>query len=61
MENLYFKACPKCGGDVVVDRDPHGRFFKCLQCGLLRDVAPEPVAGTSERVEVVPDRELEAA
>ena len=61
MESLYIKGCPKCRGDVVVDRDIHGRFFRCLQCGLLRDVAPEPVADTSERVEVAPGRELKAA
>lgn len=61
MGSLYIKACRKCGGDVVVGRDPHGKFFKCLQCELLRNVALEPLAGSSERVEVVPDRELEAA
>ena len=61
METLYFKACPKCGGDVIVDRDPYGRFFKCMQCGLLRDVAPEPVVRGPAKVEVTPERELEAA
>ena len=62
MDTLYLKACPKCRGDVMVDSDPYGSFFKCLQCGLLRDVAPEPVVGASdEKVEVMPVRELEAA
>lgn len=34
----FFKACPKCCGDMYVDRDVHGTFVECLQCGLLRDV-----------------------
>ena len=34
----FFKACPKCCGDMYVDRDSDGTFFECLQCGLLRDV-----------------------
>ena len=61
MQSMFFKACPKCGGDVVVDRDQHGRFFKCLQCGLLRDVAQESVAKAPEKVEASQERELEAA
>ena len=34
----FFKACPKCCGDMYVDRDAYGTFVECLQCGLLRDV-----------------------
>ena len=36
---FFFKACPKCQGDLHVDRDSYGTFVKCLQCGLLRDVS----------------------
>ena len=35
---LLLKACPRCRGDLVVDRDPHGRFTKCLQCGFAKDI-----------------------
>jgi ssDNA-binding Zn-finger/Zn-ribbon topoisomerase 1 len=35
---FFFKACPKCQGDLHMDRDTYGAFIKCLQCGLLRDV-----------------------
>ncbi len=35
---LFFKGCPKCHGDMYVDRDVYGTFIECLQCGLLRDV-----------------------
>jgi hypothetical protein len=35
---LYIKSCPRCRGDVHVDRDSWGAFAKCLQCGFSRDV-----------------------
>ena len=35
---MFFKTCPKCHGDMYVDRDVYGTFIECLQCGLLRDV-----------------------
>ena len=35
---LFLKGCPRCGGDIAVTRDLHGRYFSCLQCGLLKDI-----------------------
>lgn len=35
---FYFKACPKCRGDMYVDRDAYGSFRKCIQCGLIDEV-----------------------
>jgi uncharacterized protein YbaR (Trm112 family) len=32
------KACPKCKGDLFVDRDIDGKFEHCLQCGYVRDI-----------------------
>ena len=62
MDTLYLKACPKCMGDVIVDNDPYGWFFKCLQCGLLRDLAPAPAVDVShEEVEVMAEPELDVA
>jgi hypothetical protein len=34
---LYIKACPRCHGDIKLDRDNYGVFAKCLQCGFNRD------------------------
>lgn len=34
---LYTKACPRCSGDVKLDRDNYGVYAKCLQCGFNRD------------------------
>lgn len=34
MGQFKFKACPKCRGDVYLDRDSLGSWYEsCLQCG----------------------------
>lgn len=38
---FFFKACAKCGGDMVQDRDFDGYFRKCLQCGRIVDLGME--------------------
>ncbi|MBI4199814.1 MAG: hypothetical protein HY535_05025 [Chloroflexi bacterium] len=30
---LWFRECPRCGGDLYRDRDMYGRYIACLQCG----------------------------
>lgn len=35
---LFLKGCPRCGGDLSLTRDIHGRYISCLQCGLLKDI-----------------------
>ncbi len=35
---FFLKACPKCHGDIYIDRDIYGSFAECLQCGLLGDL-----------------------
>ncbi len=30
--------CPKCGGNVYLDRDHYGWHEECLQCGYSRDM-----------------------
>ncbi len=32
------KSCPKCRGDLFMDRDTEGSFEHFLQCGYSRDV-----------------------
>ena len=55
---IYFGACPKCHGDVTLNRDGYGRFLSCLQCGLLQDVASNsPVMAKSTRKAPVWNRE----
>jgi hypothetical protein len=30
---MLLKRCPKCTGDVFVERDIYGTNLRCLQCG----------------------------
>lgn len=32
------KRCPRCGGNVYLDRDEQGWYEECLQCGYSGDV-----------------------
>ena len=35
---LKLKGCPRCKrGDIGVDRDHHGWYEYCIQCGYMRD------------------------
>ncbi len=46
---LYTKACPRCSGDIKLDRDNYGVYAKCLQCGFNRDFLTRrdaPMIGT---------------
>ena len=54
---ILLKGCPKCRGDLIIDRDAFGRYFKCLQCGLLKDMTE----GYETAINTDPDRESEAA
>ena len=31
--------CPKCGGNLYLDRDYNGWYEQCLQCAYIRDLA----------------------
>lgn len=33
-----FKACPKCKGDVFIEKDMFGWYEQCLQCGHMHDL-----------------------
>ena len=35
---IRFKSCPRCKGDVRLDRDYYGWYEECLQCGYMRDL-----------------------
>lgn len=32
------KRCPRCGGDIFLDKDQYTWYMQCLQCGYLRDL-----------------------
>jgi len=35
---VKFKGCPKCHGDLYLNRDLYGRYVTCLQCGYMKDL-----------------------
>ncbi len=35
---FYFKACPRCRGDMYLDQDRYGAYGKCLQCGRIYEI-----------------------
>ncbi len=44
-EGFMPKHCPKCGGNVYLDRDYYGWYEKCLQCAYtldLKDIVEVP-------------------
>jgi len=32
---LWQKSCPRCRGDLALDRDLDGPFIGCIQCGAV--------------------------
>ncbi len=38
---IKLKACPKCHGDLYLERDQYGRYMSCLQCGYLKELLGE--------------------
>jgi len=39
IKMLRLRNCPKCKtGDIGVDRDEHGWYEYCIQCGYMRDL-----------------------
>lgn len=53
---IKFKGCPKCQGDLYLNRDTYGKYLSCLQCGYLKDLVEkrrisvkEPVLAAEER------------
>ncbi|MDO8568693.1 MAG: hypothetical protein Q7R57_08275 [Dehalococcoidales bacterium] len=37
-EGFLHGRCPKCGGNIYVDRDIYGWHGECLQCGYSHDL-----------------------
>ena len=52
---LFLKRCPRCKGDIHVNKDTYGHFMECLQCGFAKDL-PDPMG---RAVVEEPDRPAE--
>ena len=55
--------CPKCGGNLYLDRDHYGWYEQCLQCAFTRDLRvvykdeKEAVFTTLEKLEFNSDND----
>ncbi|HUT96502.1 MAG TPA: hypothetical protein VMW60_00065 [Dehalococcoidales bacterium] len=39
VEVIKLKSCPKCKtGDITMDKDHHGWYEYCIQCGYMSDL-----------------------
>ena len=47
---LQLKSCPRCQGDVQVDRDWFGAYKKCLQCGWSLDSDDDNMSKLSQSI-----------
>ena len=48
---IWFKACPRCSGNIKIAADMYGRYRQCLQCGFMEDLPegrPSLVEGLTE-------------
>jgi transposase len=48
--------CPKCGGNLYIDKDYHGWYEQCLQCAYMRDLKviyedKKPVKVLAEKIQ----------
>ena len=35
---MEMKSCPRCQGDLYIDRDQFGSYKCCIQCGFNVDI-----------------------
>ena len=55
---VWFRACPKCGGDLELVRDLIGAYVDCVQCGLelspLQEALLRRLGGIPEHLPTAP-------
>ncbi|NQW23901.1 MAG: hypothetical protein HQ475_10700 [SAR202 cluster bacterium] len=58
---FYFKACPKCQGDQILEQDAYGEYKKCLQCGTLIEINEQEVGGEQSALPAFIEGEAQSA
>ena len=57
LKMLRLKGCPRCKGDILIDRDHLSWYEQCIQCGYLRDFEVSDEAnGNGKKDKSAPDR-----
>jgi len=57
---FWLKSCSRCRGDIFGDRDVHGNYIACIQCGYYLTEAEEVVLRYSSSHESVVTAKEEA-
>jgi hypothetical protein len=39
VKSWLLKSCPKCSGDLFIEKDLHGWYRECLQCGRISSIS----------------------
>ena len=55
---IYFKACPRCRGDMTLTGDHYGSFKECLMCGYEADVESDSTMEMAAKLVVEVDTEV---
>jgi DNA-directed RNA polymerase subunit M/transcription elongation factor TFIIS len=40
--------CPKCKGNLILEKDDYGLYQQCLQCGYLHELKTFPIIESEE-------------
>ena len=48
---VEYKGCPRCGGDLITDRDMDGLYRQCLLCSYRREGVASAVSAVSSSPE----------
>lgn len=46
------KSCPRCSGDLFVQRERDGWYEECLMCGFVKDVSNLVTTNTVGQVDM---------
>jgi hypothetical protein len=46
------KSCPRCSGDLFIQRETDGWYEECLLCGYQRDVSDIVAASAGNQIKV---------
>ncbi|MBN1643449.1 MAG: hypothetical protein JW856_01315 [Dehalococcoidales bacterium] len=46
------KGCPRCNGDLFIQREADGWYEECLLCGYQKDVSRFITVGTGGQIKI---------
>ncbi len=53
---LKMRNCPRCGGNLVTDRDVDGYYKRCIQCSFAAEIIPPEYPRPQSRMESLTGR-----